>query len=60
MVIKEKHRNLTLNKVKKLSDEEVLKPDFASKINKSFKAMRPYFDVMSMYLTTDLNGEDLT
>ncbi|MEP4533142.1 MAG: DUF2461 domain-containing protein [Cyclobacteriaceae bacterium] len=42
------------------TDEEVLKPDFASKINESFKAMRPYFDVMSMYLTTDLNGEDLT
>ena len=24
-----------------------------------FEAMRPYFDYMSMVLTTDLNGEDL-
>ena len=38
------------------SDEEVLHKDFNLKINESFQAMRPYFDVMSMYLTTDLNG----
>ncbi|MEO9477407.1 MAG: DUF2461 domain-containing protein [Cyclobacteriaceae bacterium] len=42
------------------TDEEILKPDYASMVNESFKAMRPYFDVMSMYLTTDLNGEELT
>ena len=41
------------------TDAEVVKPDFASKINDSFRAMRPFFDVMSMYLTTDLNGEEL-
>lgn len=38
------------------TDEEVMRNDFAEKISDSFKAMRPYFDVMSMYLTTDLNG----
>lgn len=41
------------------TDAEVLSPDFAQKLNNTFKAMRPYFDVMSMYLTTDLNGASL-
>lgn len=40
-------------------DEEVLSPDFTHQLNESFKAMRSYFDVMSMYLTTDLNGASL-
>jgi uncharacterized protein (TIGR02453 family) len=44
---------------KPLSDAQVTSPDFAKEINATFKAMRPFFDVMSMYLTTDLNGEDL-
>lgn len=41
------------------TDAEVLSSDFAQKLNETFKAMRPYFDVMSMYLTTDLNGASL-
>ncbi len=42
-----------------LTDEEVLHPDLAMAINNTFQAMRPYFDVMSDYLTTNLNGEPL-
>lgn len=38
------------------SDEEVLSPNFLDEIDKSYKAMRPYFDYMSDVLTTDLNG----
>jgi len=41
------------------SDEEVIAADFGKKVLSHFKAMRPFFDVMSMYLTTDLNGESL-
>lgn len=39
------------------TDKEVLSKDFIKEAYKIFKAMRPFFDVMSMYLTTDLNGE---
>jgi uncharacterized protein (TIGR02453 family) len=40
-------------------DEEVLHKDFPKKANDAFKAMRPFLDAMSLYLTTDLNGETL-
>lgn len=39
------------------SDAEVTSSDFLKKVNKTFKAVRPYFDHMSELLTTDLNGE---
>ena len=39
------------------SDAEVLSPNYVDEVVKSFKAMRPFFDAMTMYLTTDLNGE---
>lgn len=45
--------------VKKLTDKEVSSADFADGVNKAFKAIRPYFDLMSSVLTTDLNGESL-
>ncbi|NKI24989.1 DUF2461 domain-containing protein [Arenibacter sp. 6A1] len=45
--------------VKEYSDEEVLSPDFITKVNDSFRAIRPYFDLMSDILTTDLNGASL-
>ena len=45
--------------VKKFSDTEVLAPNFAATINEAFKTIRPYFDLMSNVLTTDLNGESL-
>jgi uncharacterized protein (TIGR02453 family) len=44
---------------KKFTDREVLAEDFLHSMNKSFKAIRPFFDYMSEILTTDLNGEPL-
>lgn len=41
------------------TDEEVLSESFSVEINKSFKAIRPYFNLMSDILTTNLNGESL-
>lgn len=45
--------------VKKFTDKEVLSPNFLEIINDSFIAIRPYFDLMSNILTTNLNGESL-
>lgn len=45
--------------VKNFTDEEVLSPDFSEKINDAFKAIKPFFDLMSSVLTTNLNGESL-
>ncbi|TDT45174.1 uncharacterized protein (TIGR02453 family) [Maribacter spongiicola] len=45
--------------VKNFTDKEVLSDDFANKVNDSFAAIRPYFDLMSNILTTNLNGESL-
>ncbi|WP_394972027.1 DUF2461 domain-containing protein [uncultured Croceitalea sp.] len=44
---------------KKFTDKEVLSKDFLKKVDDSFKAIRPYFDLMSSVLTTNLNGESL-
>jgi len=59
------HHNIDLIKkkqfifVRKFTDEEVLDIDFLNQISTSFKAVRPYFDLMSEILTTNLNGESL-
>lgn len=59
------HENIDLIKKKQFiftrsfSDKEVLDPKFMQEVNKSFKAIRPYFDLMSDILTTNLNGESL-
>lgn len=45
--------------MRSLSDEEVLSPSFLNKIDDSYKAIRPYFDLMSDILTTNLNGESI-
>ena len=45
--------------VKNFTDDEVLSPDFLNKVDSAFKAIRPYFDLMSEILTTNLNGESL-
>lgn len=45
--------------VKQVSDEEVLAEDFADKVIKTYKAMLPFFDLMSNTLTTNLNGESI-
>lgn len=39
------------------SDAEVTGGNFLREVKKTFEAMRPYFDYMSMVLTTDMNGE---
>lgn len=41
------------------TDKEVTAPDFAKKVNESFRTIRPWFDYMSEVLTTDANGESL-
>lgn len=59
------HENIDLIKHKQFiftrhfTDKEVLSPNFMDEVNSSFKAIRPYFDLMSAILTTDLNGESL-
>ncbi|CAM1353924.1 DUF2461 domain-containing protein [Tenacibaculum insulae] len=45
--------------VRNFTDKEVLSKDFLSEINKSYKALRPFFNLMSDVLTTNLNGESL-
>ncbi len=42
---------------KNLTDKEVLSVNFADKVDESFKALRPFFDLFSDILTTNLNGE---
>jgi uncharacterized protein (TIGR02453 family) len=41
------------------SDKEVLSEDFVSQVLEAYKKLYPFFDVMTNYLTTDLNGESL-
>ncbi len=43
----------------RFTDSEVIDPDFLNNVNKTFKAIRPFFDYMSDVLTTDMNGESL-
>ncbi len=38
------------------SDQEVLGKDFHLKLSDGFRKLRPFFDLMSDYLTTNLNG----
>ncbi len=45
--------------IRNFSDKEVLSDNFIEEVNKTFKALRPYFDFMSDVLTTNLNGESL-
>lgn len=45
--------------VRNFTDKEVLNKDFILEVNKSFKEIRPYFNLMSEILTTNLNGESL-
>ena len=44
---------------KSFTDQEVLSENFLDTVDVSFKAIRPYFDLMSDILTTNLNGESL-
>lgn len=44
---------------REFSDQEVVAPDFMEVVNASYKVVRPWFDLMSETLTTDLNGRSL-
>nr|WP_297783910.1 DUF2461 domain-containing protein [uncultured Allomuricauda sp.] len=44
---------------RQLSDDEVLSPSFLNQADESYRAIRPYFDLMSDILTTNLNGESI-
>ncbi|MGB0429910.1 MAG: DUF2461 domain-containing protein [Bacteroidia bacterium] len=52
-----RHKSFIVSKT--FTDDEVLANDFYEKLNEGFKNMRPFFNVMSDYLTTNLNGESL-
>lgn len=41
------------------TDDEVIANDFIEKVADGLQRIRPFFDVMTDYLTTDLNGESL-
>lgn len=43
--------------VRSFTDEEVLAKDFLKEVDYSYRALRPFFDLFSSILTTDLNGE---
>ncbi|CAL2081844.1 conserved hypothetical protein [Tenacibaculum dicentrarchi] len=45
--------------VRNFSDKEVFSNNFLSEIDISYKALRPFFNLMSEVLTTNLNGESL-
>ena len=45
--------------VRNFKDSDISSPGFFNSVNDSFKAIRPYFDLMSEILTTDLNGQSL-
>jgi len=42
--------------VKHFTDKEVVSPGFETKASEGFKAMRPFLDLMTEILTTDVNG----
>ena len=44
---------------REFSDQAVMAPDFLEVVNESYRAVRPWFDLMSEILTTDLNGRSL-
>ena len=45
--------------VRHFTDEQVLSGDFINSVDHSYRAVRPFFDLMSEILTTDLNGASL-
>ena len=45
--------------VKKFSDTEVLSSNFLEQVDLSFRALRPFFNLFSDILTTNLNGESI-
>lgn len=41
------------------TDEEVMSANFIEKVDENFKALRPFFNLFSDILTTNLNGESI-
>ena len=60
-----KHKSIDLIRkkgfvaVRKFTDKQVLSNDFLEEIDVSYKALRPFFNLMSDILTTNLNGESI-
>ena len=45
--------------VRNFTDKEVLDKNFINEVDKSFQALRPFFDLFSDILTTNMNGESI-
>ena len=45
--------------VRKFTDKQVLAPNFLNEVDASFTALRPFFNLFTDVLTTNLNGESL-
>jgi len=45
--------------MRKFTDKEATSKNFQNTVNESFKSIRPFFNLMSDILTTNLNGESL-
>ncbi len=45
--------------IRNFTDAEVLLPNFLSELDDTFRALRPFFNLFSDVLTTNLNGESL-
>lgn len=45
--------------IRNFTDKEVLSPNFIDELDKTYKALRPFFDLFSDILTTNLNGESI-
>ena len=45
--------------VRNFTDSEVVSENFFNEVDASFRAIRPFFDLMTEVLTTNLNGETL-
>ena len=44
---------------KNFTDKEVLSKNFVGIVDESYQALRPFFNLFSDILTTNLNGESL-
>jgi uncharacterized protein (TIGR02453 family) len=49
-----RHKQFLL--IRNFSDQQVMQQDFLTEANRTFKNMRPFFDYMSMVLSTDGDG----
>ena len=45
--------------IRNFTDAEVLTPNFLEEVNKSYLTLRPFFNLFSDVLTTNLNGESI-